>query len=122
MAKPLLDPKKDILAEYRAAADANPDSVEAQTNLGWGLYGEGRYADAIPLFEKAIALNDGFFDAYYGMALTCKKAGQTEPAIAAFEKAQSLLASIEDKNRALLMNRIILTHLASLRPHYVRTP
>lgn len=118
MAKPPVETKnKDILEAYQIAADANPNSVEAQTNLGWGLYGQGRYEQAIGQFEKALGLNGDFFDAHYGLALTCKKAGRREPAIAAFKKARDLVAGIEDMNRAQMMSKIIQTHLDGLHSH-----
>lgn len=106
---------KDVLPEYRATADANPTSIEAQTNLGWGLYGTGQYEEAIRQFEKAIGLNGNFFDAHYGLALACKKAGRNGQAIGEFEKASGLLAGVEDKNRTQLMTQIIQTHLNTLR-------
>jgi Tfp pilus assembly protein PilF len=110
--------KKDLIEEYRAAVEANPGSVEAQNNLGWGLYGEGRYEEAVRQFEKALALNGSFFDSQYGMALANKKAGRYDQAVSAFEKARGLVAGIEDKNRSQLMSRILQSHLNELRtPH-----
>ena len=108
-------PPKDVLEEYRAAAAANPNRVEAQTNLGWGLYSKGLYDPAIQQFEKAIELNGAFIDAQYGLGLACKKGGYTQQSIAAFERVGNLLASTEDRARAQLMNRIIQSHLADLR-------
>jgi Tfp pilus assembly protein PilF len=114
MAKPLIPPTRDVLEEYRAAATATPNSPEAETNLGWGLYSKGSYDEAIKAFEKAISADANYFDAYYGMALTYKKAGRSADAVATFKKAQGMLASIDYKPRALLMSNIIDSHLQDL--------
>ena len=115
MAKPKLAVKKEALPDYEAAAEANPSSVEAQTNLGWGLYGNGQYEKAIKQFEKAIGLNSNFIDAYYGLGLTAKKSGQTKQAREAFEKAASLVTTLDDRVRMQMLSRIIQTQLNSLR-------
>lgn len=114
MAKPVAI-TKDTLEEYRAAVAAKPNSVEAQTNLGWGLYGKGQYEEAIKQFEKAVAMNAQHLDANYGLGLACKKAGSKAQAISAFEKTVNLLAIAEDQARAQLMKRIIQSHLSDLR-------
>lgn len=114
MAKPDLA-KRDVLEEYRAAAAASPASIEAQTNLGWGLYGKGQYDEAVKQFEKAAAMNAQHVDAVYGLGLACKKAGRRQEAIAAFEKTASLLAAAEDKARAQMMRNIVDSHLSDLQ-------
>jgi tetratricopeptide (TPR) repeat protein len=113
MAKP--EPKIDNpLPEYQAAVNADPNSVEAETNLGWGYYGQGQYDEAVKAFEKALASSGDHFDAQYGIALTYKKAGRSNDAAAAFKKALGLTDTITDFGRSQIMAKIIRSHLADL--------
>jgi tetratricopeptide (TPR) repeat protein len=115
MAKPIIPPAIDVLAEYRAAVNATPNSAEAETNLGWGLYSKGDFDEAIKAFDKAISLEAAYFDAYYGLALTYKKAGRAADAVATFKKALTLVGNTTDnKPRILLMTNIIDSHLQDL--------
>ncbi|HKZ70638.1 MAG TPA: tetratricopeptide repeat protein [Anaerolineales bacterium] len=115
MAKPELVAHKDALPDYQAAAATHPNNVEAQTNLGWGLYSKGRFDEAVKQFEKALALSRDFLDAHYGLALTHKKAGRSKEAIAAFEQASAILSKAEDHARAQMILNIIQSHLNDLR-------
>ncbi len=115
MTRPETIAPPDVLAVYRAAVEADPNSIQAQTNLGWGLYGNDQYEAAIKQFERALELNGDFFDARYGLALAAKKAGQTTQAVLEFEKTSTLLTQIEDKARAQVLSRIIQKHLGDLR-------
>ncbi len=113
MAKP--DPKiNNPLPEYQAAVAADPNSVEAETNLGWGYYGKGEYDEALKAFSKALAGTGDHFDAQYGLALTYKKAGRSNDAAAAFKQALSLASTIQDFGRSQIMAKIIRSHLADL--------
>jgi tetratricopeptide (TPR) repeat protein len=74
----------DALAELRSAAELNPSLAMAYCGLGDSLAYEGRIAEAIPYFEKAISLSP--FDpqrwAFYSYrALAHLFAGQFESAV-----------------------------------------
>lgn len=103
------------LEDYRTAVAANPKSVSAQTNLGWGIYSQDDYAAAIEQFRIAIAVNANYVDAQYGLALANKQIGHKAEAIAAFEVALNLLDTIDDPNRSRLMGKIIRSHLRDIR-------
>jgi tetratricopeptide (TPR) repeat protein len=107
--------KTTVIEDYRAAVAANPKSVEAQTNLGWGIYSQSDYPAAVEQFRVAIDVNANFVDAQYGLALANKRSGHTSEAIAAFEIALSLLTTIDDPNRSRLMGKIIRSHLRDIR-------
>lgn len=104
-----------VIENYRAAVAANPQSVEAQTNLGWGIYSQGDYTAAVEQFRVAIKVRANFVDAQYGLALANKRGGRKLEAIAAFETALELLTTIDDPNRSRLMGKIIRSHLRDIR-------
>lgn len=111
MAKPILSTAKNFLEDYRAAANAKPDSAQARANLGWGYYGKELYDEAVGQFERALALDSQHIEAHYGMALSWKKLGKTDKAMAEFKKAATLAGRIEDKVRAQMLLRLIHGHV-----------
>ncbi len=50
------------------AAQLNPQHARALAGLGTVLSNEGRYADAIPWLEKALAINDGVWETRWTLA------------------------------------------------------
>ena len=53
----------------RQATKADPDSFDANHRLARLLQDDGRHADAAPLFERAVALRPGHYEARYAFAL-----------------------------------------------------
>jgi tetratricopeptide (TPR) repeat protein len=100
-----------LIETYRAAASANPQDVQAQMNLGWGLYGATRHAEALEQFQRALALDADYVDAYYGQGLSHKALGNKEAAIAAFTKVAELAAQIEDQVRGTMLRRLAHGHV-----------
>lgn len=64
----------------------------ARFYLGKLFYKEKKYAEAAASFEKATELQPGFAEAYFGLGQARGKAGEIEPAIAAYKKAIELKA------------------------------
>ena len=112
MAKTKEAAKLSTLQEYRQAISANPKSAEAQSNLGWGLYGEGQWDEAIKAFNDALNLDANQVDALYGLALTRKSAGAKSEAVAAFDKTVALLATqTADPSRSKVLMRLARGHV-----------
>ncbi len=115
MAKIKPIPAVNAIEEYAAAATSNPANAQAQANLGWGYYSRDNLEDALRQFEKALQLNKDNIDAQYGLSLTLKKAGKTELAVAALERAAELAASIEERERQQMLLRLIRGHINSIK-------
>ena len=97
--------------EYAAAATANPANAQAQANLGWGHYSRDNLDEAMRQFEKALQLNRDNIDAQYGLSLALKKAGKTDLAVAALERAAELASKIEDRERQQMLLRLLHGHV-----------
>jgi tetratricopeptide (TPR) repeat protein len=70
------------------AADSSPDDSTVLFNFGYALFLAERYPDAAQKLEKVIAGNPQDGHAYFLLAKTQERAGQTEPATAADNQAR----------------------------------
>jgi Tfp pilus assembly protein PilF len=111
-AKPASPPNP--LESYRAAVTADPQSASAHNNLGWGLYGQNQFADAIRELQEAVRLDGQLFDAHYGLGLAHKAAGAKADAIAAFKAAYDLAARMEDRVRGQMLQHLLHGHINQL--------
>ncbi len=109
-----LPPPPNPLESYRAAASANPQSAEAHTNLGWGLYGQKQLAEAVKAFQEAIRLDAQSFEAHYGLGLTHKAAGAKVEAEAAFRAAHDLTGQLENPARGQMLKHLLHAHINQL--------
>jgi cytochrome c-type biogenesis protein CcmH/NrfG len=104
-----------LVDKYQAEAAANPESVDAQCNLGWGYYGDHRYSDAIDAFRVALRLDSGSVDANYGLALSLKEAGLGEEAVPVFEKVAVLAPQKETGPRGRMLARLARGHISQIQ-------
>jgi len=109
-------------AAYRAVIAADPSRVEAHVNLGALLCEDGRFADAVRLFDAALAhgLRDPLLQFNRGVAL--EDAGEPGRAAEAYEAALALDPALADAhyNLALLLEQRgdgqgALRHLSAYR-------
>jgi tetratricopeptide (TPR) repeat protein len=104
----------EVIEAYRAAASGNPQDAQAQVDLGWGLYGGGKYAEALEQFQRALALDARSVDAHYGLGLAHKALGDKAAAVAAFNKVAALAEQAEDAVRATMLRRLAHGHVNEL--------
>ncbi len=105
----------NILDNYKAAASANPTSAEAHSNLGWGYYGQHNYDDAITAFRAALALDNSYLDAHYGLALAYKEANQGTLAVPVFETVVKLTTQMENTVRGTMLARLARGHINQIQ-------
>lgn len=103
------------LEKYRAAAQAAPDSAEAQSNLGWGYYGYKQFTEAESQFRRALELDMNYLDAYWGLGLARKALGARDDAIQAFERVAALATQLEDVTRGHMLIRLAHGQISQLR-------
>ncbi len=95
------------LEDYRQAAAANPQSVEAHANLGWGFYGAEQFDRAVTEFNEALRLEPGHLEALYGLGLARKCSGAKAEAVSAFTAAIEQLPKLEDRMRSDVLRRLV---------------
>ena len=74
----------------REVVNANPNSVEANVNLGAQLITEGVYAEALTILERAVSLRPNSAAAQYDLGLAQLKEKKYEEAIVSNKKALEL--------------------------------
>jgi protein O-mannosyl-transferase len=67
--------------------ELSPDNDRAHSNLGLLLVATGRFGEAIPHFEKALAANPEYPDGHSNLGVGLAGAGQVDRAVSEFEKA-----------------------------------
>ena len=80
----------ELLSESEAAAQANPDSPEAQFKLGNAYYQAGRLESAVEAYQTAIELDPNYQAAYANLGVTYYQLQQFELAARQYEKAIEL--------------------------------
>jgi tetratricopeptide (TPR) repeat protein len=76
--------------QYRAAIARNPDDAESLSNLGQMLVRTGMAEEAIPYFDRAIALIPQRWAYHFNRARALGIIGQTAEAVAGYREAQKL--------------------------------
>lgn len=111
MPTPVITKDQNALEKYQAEAAANPNSADAQANLGWGYYGKGQLPEALKVLQQALALDPNHLEAHYALALVHKASGSKMEAIAEFETLKTLADQVEDPVRQQMLKRIIQGHI-----------
>jgi tetratricopeptide (TPR) repeat protein len=78
------------LAEFRRVLTMQPSHVPAMLQLAFHLMKEGRYEEALPHAESAVAAEPDFFAAHNALGRVLLELGQTDRSIAELEKAARL--------------------------------
>jgi tetratricopeptide (TPR) repeat protein len=78
------------LAQYLAAVAKNPDDAESLSNLGQVLVRLNRTAEAVPYFERAVAILPGRWAYRFNLARALGLLGRMDEAIEGYRRAQEL--------------------------------
>src|SRR5215510_5760307 len=112
---PMPDTAPNAIATYQAAVSSNPNSAEAQSNLGWGYYGQRKFDDAIAAFRQALTLDRNYLDAHYGLALTLKESGAGQDAVPEFETVLNLAPQDANTIRGQMLSRLARGHINRIK-------
>ncbi len=74
----------------RRALALDPDATHINDTLGWILYKQGRYAEALTVFEQALAHAPNNAEYFYHGSLAAMKNGQTSQALEYLNRAIAL--------------------------------
>jgi len=78
------------LQQYQAALDRNPQDAESLSNMGQVLVRLGRPEEALPYFEKAIALIPNRWAYRFNLARALSVLGRWDESVANYRQAQEL--------------------------------
>jgi tetratricopeptide (TPR) repeat protein len=92
---------EDALARLQAAAAADPQSVEAQAELGHSLVSARRTRDAIAPLQRAVKLAPATAAAWYDLAFALREDGQTAAAVDAYRRYVTLRPDDPDAHYGL---------------------
>jgi tetratricopeptide (TPR) repeat protein len=80
----------------RDAALLQPSNAIIQHDLGLACLEVGRVPDAIAAFQRAVASNPRYTDAYFRLGIALEKLGNIRGAIVAYDRATKLLPSLTE--------------------------
>jgi Tfp pilus assembly protein PilF len=72
---------------FRHTLDVTKDNLVIEANLGHALARQGRHAEAMQHFERAITIWPGFFEALFNMGASLDELGRHEEALGWFQRA-----------------------------------
>jgi eukaryotic-like serine/threonine-protein kinase len=88
----------------RPLEEATTSSLEALQNYtaGYSEMGQGHFLDAVPLFERAVALDPNFAMAYFMLGAAFNNAGDVERSREYMQKAFNLIDQVSEFERDLV--------------------
>ncbi len=89
----------------------DPAAMSASTAMefasrGWLFYSHQNYEKAANDFRHILEKDNHEVDAWYGLGLSSKFAGSTGEAVERFNKVLGLISTLEDKQRANILDRL----------------
>jgi len=101
-----------LLEKYRRDISCDPDNIDAYLRLGDAFHEMGRYADAVAVYEQALALKHASGALFHNRGNSLLEMGRWEEAIASYREALRLMPSFAEGYVT------IATALQSLRKPY----
>jgi len=105
---------------YRAALEIQPSMIEALANLADLLSQRARFADAVPLYEKAVTLNDGVAALWQNLGLAYYRLGVQSRASSALQRAIDLDPGSATSHTTLAASLLAQQRDAEALPHLQR--
>ncbi|MCM1339605.1 MAG: tetratricopeptide repeat protein [Muribaculaceae bacterium] len=97
---------------YKKSIEINPNSYDAQYNLGLAYHISGNYNQAGSAYCKAISLSPMNYEAHYNLAILLRKLGYYKEAYDEIDKASTLVTALDENSviqqyAAIMMNDIM---------------
>jgi len=100
------DKPREAVPYFEKAAQANPQSVVGETELGIALFSAGKPADAEQHFKRALTLDPSYIDARFDLASA--EAANKEWEAAAVDFKQVLAERADDAKAARHLGEVLL--------------
>ena len=96
---------------YKKSIEINPNSYDAQYNLGLAYHISGNYNGAGNAYCKAISISPMHYEAHYNLAILLRKLGYYQEAYDEIDKASTLITALDENSAiqqyaAIMMNDI----------------
>ena len=78
------------LTQFSAAVEHDPDNADALNNLGQALVRAGRPREALPYFDRAVALGEGVWSYHFNRARAFSELKEWRQAVAGYTDAARL--------------------------------
>jgi len=78
----------ESIIEIKRAQELDPRSIIINTTVGWSYYHKRQYDQATKAFQSALAIDNGFWYAHWGLAATYLQKGMYKEALAENKKAK----------------------------------
>lgn len=83
------------------------ESIMDYSSRGWLYYSSGQFENAVDDFRHVLEVEKDDIDAWYGLGLSLKAAGDTIGAVDAFTSVLGLIGSVNDKQRVNVLTRLV---------------
>lgn len=93
-----------MVAQVQAEIDKDPKNVEKRVMLGNIFYDAGKWAQAMPLYEQALALDDTNTDVIVDLGVCYRNVNKLDEAMAMFARA----LKIDPNKKQALFNQAIV--------------
>ena len=97
---------RDAARHFERAAELNPRCLECRYNAGVAYAALKAWTDAERTFRAALALDDGYAAAYYGLSMVYTRSGRSDEAAAARTEATRLALASLDVRRQRATNDV----------------
>jgi len=87
--------KPQAIEAYEAALRAKADFVQPASRIAYLYAQQDRYQDAVPWFQRVLAMDPGNAVAHFNFGFILEKLGKHEQAVASFREAVRLNKSID---------------------------
>ncbi len=97
-----------------------PESIKVEkpadyAERGYLYFSQKKYDQAKEDFRHVLGMDAFNLEAWYGLGLTLKGAGNNAEAVNAFEHVLNLLGYVEDHQRANVLGRLVKGHINQLK-------
>ena len=82
-------------------------TAKEYASRGWLFYSHQKYEKAVDDFRHVLEEDKNQIDTWYGLGLSLKAAGSASEAAEAFSKVLGLIGTLEDKQRANVLGRLV---------------
>lgn len=107
--------KAELTVQQVEPEQLQPKTPAEFLHRAWLFYSRQKYSAALEDFKTVLSEEVGNFDAQFGLSLALKSSGNNQQALAAFEKTLGLIESIQERQRASIMMRLVRGHINQIK-------